>query len=197
MACECTGRIRDQRGQVDNFDSGDNRTTNSLGGAVTTSGGFATFDEFEFKSSGPDRSTPRSATSPTASSSAGTRRRLYETTLPAGQRDVSGYRALSLRAGQILDGGVLNRLDTPRTFRVALRSGSGVVANVGFDVTGLQSIPFPYEYNGGKTVLGTIRIPLKSFRTAGGALPLDDIQAVMLEFRESGLIAVDDIQFTK
>lgn len=185
------------RREVDNFDSGDNRTMNSLGGPVTTSGGFTTFDEFEFKSSGPDlfNASFRHFTHGLVLGWNSTQ--TYETTLPAGQRDVSGYRALALRVGQILDGGVLNRLDTPRTFRVALRTGGGVVANVGFDVTGLQTVPFPYEYNGGKTVLGTIRIPLKSFRTGGAALPLDDIQAVMLEFRDSGLIAVDDVQFTQ
>jgi hypothetical protein len=186
-----------RRREVDSFDSGDDRTTNALGGAVTTSGGFTTFDEFELKSSGPDlfNASFRHFTHGLVLGWSSTQ--TYETTLPAGQRDVSEYRALSLRMGQILDGGVLNRLDTPRTFRVTLRAGSGVVANVGFDVAGLQSIPFPYEYNGGKTVLGTIRIPLRAFRTAGGSLPLDDIQAVVLEFRDSGLIAVDDIQFTK
>jgi hypothetical protein len=185
------------RREVDNFDAGDDRTTNSLGGAVTTSSGFTAFDEFEFKTSGPDlfNASFRHFTHGLVLGWNSTQ--TYETTLPAGQRDVSDYRALSLRMGQILDGGVLNRLDTPRTFRVTLRTGTGIVANTGFDVAGLQTIPFPYEYNGGKTVLGTIRIPLKSFRTAGGPLPLDDVQAVVLEFRDSGLIAVDDIQFTK
>jgi hypothetical protein len=185
------------RQEVDNFDSGDDRTTNSLGGPVTTSGGFTTFDEFEFKASGPDlfNSSFRHFTHGLILGWNSTQ--TYETTLPAGQRDVSEYRALSLRMAQILDGGVLNPLDTPRTFRVSLRTGSGVVANAGFDVAGIQSVPFPYEYNGGKTVLGTIRIPLKGFRNGGTALPLDDIQAVILEFRGSGLVAVDDIQFTK
>lgn len=185
------------RREVDNFDSGDDRTTNSLGGAVTTSGGFTTFDEFEFKASGPDlfNNSFRHFTHGLVLGWNSTQ--TYESTLPAGQRDVSAYRALALRIGQILDGGVLNRLDTPRTFRVTLRTASGVLANVGFDVTGIQSVPFPYEYNGGKTVLGTIRIPLKSFRTGGAKLPLNDIQAVILEFRGSGLVAVDDIQFTK
>jgi hypothetical protein len=185
------------RREVDSFDSGDDRTTNSLGGPVTTSGGFATFDEFEFKSAGPDLFNASFRHFTHGLVLGWNSVQTYETTLPVGQRDVSGYRALSLRMGQILDGGVLNPLDTPRTFRITLRTGDGVVANVGFDVAGLQSVPFPYEYNGGKTVLTTIRIPLKSFRATGRALPLDDIQAVALEFRDSGLVAVDDIQFTK
>lgn len=185
------------RKELDNFDSGDDRTTNSLGGPVATSGGFTTFDEFEFKPSGPDlfNTSFRHFTHGLVLGWNSTQ--TYETVLPVGHRDVSAYRALSLRIGQIRDGGVLNPLDTPRTFRVSLRTGSGVVANVGFDVTGLQSVPFPYEYNGGKTVLGTIRIPLKSFRAGEARLPLTDIEGVILEFRGSGLVAVDDIQFTK
>ena len=183
--------------EVDNFDSGDNRTTNSLGGPVTTSGGFTTFDEFEFKSSGPDLFNTSFRHFTHGLVLGWNSPQTYETTLPAGQRDVSAYRALSLRIGQILDGGVLNPVNTPRTFRVSLRTGTGVVANVGFDVTGLQSVPFPYPDNGGKTVLTTIRIPLDGFRTGGAAVPLNDIQGVILEFRGSGLVAVDDVQFTK
>ena len=185
------------RKEVDNFDSGDDPTTNSLGGPVTTSGGFTTFDEFEFKASGPDLFNSSFQHFTHGLILGWNSTQTYETTLPVGQRDVSNYRALAMRMAQILDGGVLNPLDTPRTFRVSLRTGGGVVANVGFDVTGLQSVPFPYEYNGGKTVLGMIRIPLKGFRTGGAALPLNDIQGVILEFRGTGLIAIDDIQFTK
>jgi len=185
------------RKEVDNFDSGDDPTTNSLGGPVTTSGGFTTFDEFEFKASGPDLFNSSFQHFTHGLILGWNSTQTYETTLPVGQRDVSNYRALAMRMAQILDGGVLNPLDTPRTFRVSLRTGGGVVANVGFDVTGLQSVPFPYEYNRGKTVLGMIRIPLKGFRTGGAALPLNDIQGVILEFRGTGLIAIDDIQFTK
>jgi hypothetical protein len=185
------------RREVDSFDSGDNPNTNSLGGAVTTSGAFSTFDEFEFKASGPDlfNGSFRHFTHGLVLGWNSTQ--TYETALPAGQRDVSSYRALALRIGQILDGGVLNGLDTPRTFRVSLRTGAGVVSNVGFDVAAIQSVPYPYEYNGGKTVLGTVRIPLKGFRAGNGPLPLDDIAAVILEFRGTGLVAIDDIQFTK
>ena len=111
--------------------------------------------------------------------------------------EVDPLRALALRVSQILDGGMLNPVDTPRTLRVSLRTGSGVVANTGFDVGGVQSVPYPYEYNVGGTVLTTIRIPLRSFRVGGAALPLDDIQAVILRFDGTGLIAVDDIQFTR
>jgi hypothetical protein len=185
------------RKEIDNFDTGDNPNTNSLGGAVTTSGGFMTFDEYEFKSSGPDlyNSSFRHFTHGLVLGWNSTQS--YETVLPAGQRDVSAYSALALRISQILDGGVLNPLDTPRTFRVGLRTTTGIVSNVDFDVASLQSVPYPYEYNGGKTVLGMIRIPLKSFRNGNVAMPLTDIERVLIEFRGTGLVAIDDIQFTK
>lgn len=187
-----------RRLEVDNFDDGgDNPNTNSAGGAVTTSGGFSTFDEFEFKSFGPDtfNSSFRHLTHGLVLGWNSTE--TYRTVLPVGARDVSAYRALSLRAGQILDGGMLNAADTPSTLRVTVESGSGSLANVDFDVIGLESVPYPYEDNGGKTVLSTIRIPLESFRADSQSFPLDDIQAVVLEFRGTGLVAIDDIQFTR
>ena len=95
----------------------------------------------------------------------------FRTTLPVGQRNVAAYSALSFRASQTLD--PLNPLDTPRTLRVTLRTTGGVESNVGFDISSLQSVPYPYEYNGGKTVLGTIRIPLADFRKGNGAFPLE------------------------
>jgi hypothetical protein len=184
------------RREVDNFDSGDNPNTNSLGGAVVTSGGFSTFDEFEFKSSGPDlfNSSFRHFTHGLVLGWGSTQ--TYQTQLPAGQRNVTRFTALALRAAQILDGGALNPLDTPRTLRVTLRTTSGTEANTNFDVAGLQSIPFPYADNGGKTVLGMIRIPLNTFRKGNTALPLADIEWVKIELRGTGLVAIDDIQFT-
>jgi len=119
----------------------------------------------------------------------------YTTELPLPQRNVSTFSALALRVSQVID--ALNPVNTPRTFRVSLKTTSGTISNVSFDVVGLQSVPYPYPDNGGKTVLGTIRIPLSSFRNGNIALPLNDIQSVGLEFRGTGKIAVDDIQFTK
>jgi hypothetical protein len=80
---------------------------------------------------------------------------------------------------------------------VTLRTGSGTVSNVDFPVTGIQSVPYPYEYNGGKTVLTMLRIPLNSFREGNRPLPLTDVAAITFDFRGTGLIAIDDIQFSK
>ena len=176
------------RREVDNFDSG-GTGTNSLGGPVTTSGGFSSFSKIAV------------ATSPLNFHFTGglllgwSATQTYTTELPLPQRNVTGFGALALRVSQVID--ALNPVNTPRTFRVSLKTTSGTISNVSFDVAGLQSVPYPYPDNGGKTVLGTIRIPLSSFRNGNVALPLNDIQSVILEFRGTGKIAVDDIQFTK
>lgn len=183
------------RKEVDNFDSGDDPNTNSLGGPVTHTPGFTTFDEYEFKAFGPDlfNSSFRDFTHGLVVGWNGPQN--FRTTLPAGQRNVAAYTALSFRVGQILD--PLNPLDTPRTLRVTLRTTSGVESNVGFDISSLLSVPYPYEYNGGKTVMGTIRIPLAAFRKGNSAFPLNNIESILFEFQGTGLLAMDDVQFTK
>ena len=185
-----------ERREVDNFDSGDNPNTNSLGGSVTTSGGFSTFDQYEFKAGGPDvfNSSFQHFTHGLVLKWNGPQ--TYETSLPPTQRDVSGYQFLVLRASQILDT-TSNPLDTPRTFRVTLRTGSGTISNQEFPITGVQSVPYPYEYNGGRTVLSMLRIPLHTFRDGKRPLPLTDLAAITFDFRGTGLVAIDDIQFSK
>lgn len=189
-----------ERLELDNFEVGDNPASNTLGGGVTTSGGFLTFDEFEFKPFGADRylnlvyqhfshalvlewDTPQFMVS----------------TIPPARRNVSAYKALSFRVSQIIGSAVPNRnpLHTPRTIRVALVNSANAVANDGFDTVAVQSVPYPYEYNGGKSVLTTVRIPLSAFKLGQAAFPLDDVAAVRMEFDGTGLIAIDDIQFTK
>jgi hypothetical protein len=184
------------RRELDNFDAGDNGATNSLGGAVATSGAFTTFDEFEFKSSGADLFNGSFRHFTHGLVLGHNSEQTYETVVPVGQRDVSAFRALSFRISAIIDAGVLNPLDAPRGIRVSLRTTSGTVANTGFDLSGLQSVPYGYPDNGGKTVLSTLRIPLSTFRAGNSALPLNDIERVIFQFRGTGLYAIDDIQFT-
>jgi hypothetical protein len=179
------------RREVDNFEVGNNQNTNSLGGAVTTTGGFSSFSEFNAAT------TPLNFHFTRGLLLAWNANQNYETVLPLGQRNVSGFSAVSMRVSQVLDAGVLNKLDSPRTLLVSLKSTGGTVSNVNFDVAGFQSVPYPYEGNGGKTVLGTVRIPLSAFRNSNVALPLNDIERIIIQYRGSGKIAVDDIQFTK
>jgi len=183
------------RMEVDNFDSGDNPNTNSLGGPVTTSGGFTPFDEAPFGGAGSYNGSFYHKTSGLVLGWNAVQS--YETVLPAAHRDVSTYSALSLRISQILDNSTLNKLDTPRTFKVSLKTGTGEVSNQDFDVAGIQSNAYPYEDNGGKTVLTTLRIPLNGFRNGNRPFSFNNIESIKLEFKGTGLIAIDDIQFTK
>ena len=187
--------------ELDNFEAGDNPGSNSLGGIVSSSGGFLTFDEFEFKPSGLDRYLNRTYRHFThALVLEWTAPQFFLSNLPVGQQDVSQFKALSFRSGQIIGGAtpdVRNPLDTSRTIRVSLVDSANNVSNSGFPVTALQSIPYPYEYNGGKTVFTTIRIPLRGFRLDNAPFPLNDVAAVRFEVEGTGLMAIDDIQFTR
>ena len=182
-----------RRRVVDDFETGDNPATNSLGGAVTTSGGFSTFDEFNLMSSGPDTFGSTFFHFTHGLVLGWNAQQTYESVLPAGSRNVSSYQAVTLRAGVIVNA---LRPNAPRAIRIGLRTAGGTVANVGFDLTALQSLPSPYPDNGGKTVLTTVRIPLSSFRNGKDPLPLNDIERVIIEARNTGLIAIDDLQFT-
>jgi hypothetical protein len=185
-----------QRREVDNFDDGNGPMQNSLGGSVTASGAMAVFDEFEFRPSGTTfDGSFRGDTNGLVL--AWDNDRLYTTTLPPGQRNVSSFRALSLRVSQLLSQAARNPLDEPKTLRITLSTGSGTVANTDFDVADVQTVPYPYEYNDGKTVLTTLRVPLSSFRSGKKQLPLTDIAAVRIELLDQGALAIDDIQFTR
>jgi len=189
-----------ERLELDNFEAGDNPAINSLGGTVTNSGGFLTFDEFEFKPSGADRFLNLSYQHFThASVLEWTSPQFMVSAIPLANRDVSAYKALSFRVSQIIGGAVPNRnpLDTPRTMRVALVDSVNAVSNDGYDTVAVQSVQYPYEYNGSKSVFTTVRIPLSAFRLGQAAFPLNDVAAVRMEFDGTGLIAIDDIQFTK
>jgi hypothetical protein len=185
-----------RRLEVDNFDDANGPGQNSLGGSVNVSGPVAVFDEFEFRPSGTTfDSSFRGDTDGLVL--AWDADRVYTTALPPGHRDVSRFRALSLRASQLLSQAARNPLDEPRTLRITLQTGSGQQANAEFEVSGVETVPYPYEYNGGKSVLTTLRMPLESFRLGSGRLPLSDIAAITIELLDQGALAIDDIQFTR
>lgn len=186
-----------ERLEVDNFDDAGGPNTNSLGGSATVSGSMSVFDEFSFRSSGAGTFNGSFRGDTDGLVLGWNATRVYETQLPVGMRDVSSFDAVALRVSQILDGGAQNPADAGKTLRVSLRSAGGDTANVHVDVVGTQSVPYPYEDNGGKTVLSTIRVPLSSFRHDNLPFPLDDVEALSIELIGQGLIAVDDIQFTQ
>ena len=183
-----------RRRVVDDFESGDNPATNSLGGAVTTSGGFSTFDEFNLMSSGPDTFGSTFFHFTHGLVLGWNAQQTYESVLPAGSRNVSSYQAVTLRAGVIVN--ALNPPNAPRAIRIGLRTAGGAVANVGFESDGAPEPPLPLSRQRRKAVLTTVRIPLSSFRNGKDPLPLHDIERVIIEARNTGLIAIDDLQFT-
>jgi hypothetical protein len=187
-----------ERREVDNFDSGDDPKTNSLGGTVISSGGFMTVDEYEFKQYAKDQFNDsfRHFTHGLVLKWNGPQK--YETSLPPALRDISQYQYLVLRGSQILDT-TSNPPNTLRTFRVTLRTASGTQSSQEFP---MKSFPYPYQYKNegnidAKTVLSTLRIPLSTFRNGSSSLPLLDVEAVIFDFSTTGLIAIDDIQFSK
>jgi hypothetical protein len=180
---------------VDDYEAGDNPATNSLGGAASGSGGFATFDEYEFKSGGPDTFNASFFHFTHGLVLGWNANQAYETVLPVASRNVSTYSTLSLRAAQVIH--ALNPVNGATTLRVTLRTTGGATANVNFDTAGVLSVPYPYPDNGGKTVLGTLRVPLEAFRAGTAALPLNDIERVIIEVRGTGVLAIDDVAFTR
>ncbi len=120
--------------------------------------------------------------------------------IPAGQRNVSGFGAVSIRLGQ-----VVNSAANPpgiQNCRVALRDGAGNERWI--RVAAFGSIPQPAEANNAgnkKSALTTIRIPLSAYTiVCAGAVKVDltDVTTVKLQFTEnaSGEIAVDEVEFT-
>ncbi len=121
--------------------------------------------------------------------------------VPAGQRDVSGFSAISIRVGQIV-----NSSSNPpglQNFRVTLRDGSG--SERGIRVGAFGTVPQPVDANipGNKrSALATVRIPLSAYTiVCAGAVPVDltDVTTVRLQFTENstGEIAIDEVEFAQ
>jgi dienelactone hydrolase len=122
----------------------------------------------------------------------------YEVDVPAGFQDVSSYAAISLRATQIWDnhkknkGGNLN-------FYVNLEDGNGRRQAVDVDSAGYYDVPEGYNspIGGHKSMLSTVRVPLKAFTVDQSGVDLTQITKIILTFKKTGLVGIDDIQFTK
>jgi hypothetical protein len=200
--------------EVDNFDKGDDPTTNSLGGAVIFSRGFTIKDEFELQTDwyGPvpdlymwPGKPDDPARSPFYQLTHGLvlvwgTLQTYESRVPSAYRDVSAYDVLSVRVARIPDPNLKN---DPVTVRAGLRTASGMVGRAA-----PREAPPPYlryfhephnlENYWPTAVLTTIRIPLRSFKLGWGLpMPLHDITGVVLELEGAGMLAIDDIQFSR
>lgn len=114
-------------------------------------------------------------------------------------QDVSSYTHLSFRVTQIHDGGVLNPVGNPKNLKVNIFDADGDSAMWDQDTDRYTEIPYPYERSSvsRQYQMKTIRIPLQNFTMNNSGVDLDRIVKVVLTFPGGGLIAIDDLQFTK
>ena len=184
-----------------------NLTTNTLGGAVTTSG-FTPNDlcggTFPDSVCLPGQANFRQPhTTPSARSSMPGMVQLrggwssgsanYTNNLPAGTRDVSGFLALQFRAGVNFDDP--RNTGVPVNFTVRLTDGTGAFADttVGAHSDALFYPPGSFVGEVPKVVLNTVRIPLSAF----GGINLSDVRSIQFRFNQtsSGALLITDLAF--
>jgi hypothetical protein len=119
-----------------------------------------------------------------------------------GQRNVTGFAALSFRITQVVDS-ASNPAGQPQDLRVTLTDGLAVSRAI--RVSKFMEIPFPdvRQMNDlTKSALQTIRIPLTAYTIRCLGVPevnLTNVVSVKFEFAEkpTGEIAIDSLQFTQ
>jgi hypothetical protein len=124
-----------------------------------------------------------------------------EWSIPAGQRDVSSFAAIAVRAGQTADS-ASNPVNQAQNLRVALRDGTGNERAV--RVGAFTVLPYPdvrLDNSVTKSALRTVRIPLTSYTIVCAGQPmvdLTDVVGVALTFGETptGEIDIDELEFT-
>ena len=146
---------------VDDFDHGGGKNVNSLGGAVTTAGALVLFDVVSFRVSGFNNSFRGDTTGLVLGSNGDA---VYETQLPAGDRDVRRFRSISLRVARIRESSTVPPVEQPAQFSLTLIDTSNNVANSRFEVTQTATTPYPASGGGSPTILTTVRIPLVDFK---------------------------------
>ena len=122
----------------------------------------------------------------------------YESVIPTANEDVSQYVALSVRATQICDNNVLN-VGGSQHFLVNLEDTSGRRQSVSVDTQGFAPIPVSYRRPTGKrkSMLSTVRVPLKVFTANSSGIDLTHVAKVIITFDATGLLGIDNLQFTK
>lgn len=122
-------------------------------------------------------------------------------TIPAAQKDVTGFTHVSIRITQ-KDGSVLNNINLDQNLRIALKDGANNERAV--RVAAFYLIPYPDQRPDvimRKSAMVTVRIPLKSYTIvcAGQVqVNLADITTLTLLFSETltGEIDIDNVEFT-
>ncbi len=119
---------------------------------------------------------------------------IYTYTIPAGDRDVTGFEVFSFRAAQTNSG--VNPT-TGQEFQVKLIGGGNerAVYTGRFD-----QIPAPYDRFGpDHNVMTTVRIPSQSFIINRSGVTLDNIDTVEFRFANpsQGEVFIDDVEFSR
>jgi hypothetical protein len=121
--------------------------------------------------------------------------------VPAGQRDVSAFAAISFRIGQRANSGS-NPAGQPQDLRLTLTDGGGKSRAI--RISKFTTIPYP-EVRGvanyTKSAMQTVRIPLASYTIKClniDPVDLTDVVSVALQFDEkpTGEIEIDSVEFT-
>jgi hypothetical protein len=121
--------------------------------------------------------------------------------VPAGQRDVSGFQALSFRVGQRVNS-ASNPVGQAQDLRVVLTDGGGHSREI--RVSKIAEIPAPFvrgtDYYT-KSAMNTIRIPLGTFHIHClnvDQVDLTDVVSLAFRFSEkaTGELEIDSVQFT-
>lgn len=172
-------------------------TTNTAGGAVTVTAAPAAEEFFDDTSWDPSASGlfHRTWGARLAWSSSSS----MESELPAAIQDVSAYTHLSFRVTQIHDGGVLNPVGGAKNLEVNLVDTDGDSAMWAQDTDRFTDIPYPYERSLVSRLyqMKTVRIPLQNFTMNNSGVDLAKIAKIVIGFPGAGLVAIDDLQFTK
>jgi hypothetical protein len=120
--------------------------------------------------------------------------------VPAGQRDVSAFEALSFRIGKRVDS-ASNPASQSQDLRVTLTDGGGTARAI--RVSKLAEIPYPdvRGYNVfTKSAMRTVRIPMRSYTIRCLGVPevdITDVVSILRVRREAtGEIEIDSLQFT-
>ena len=181
---------------VDDFEQTPaNKNLNTLGGANTTSVTPLTWNEYKLAPGNYDNSFYQDTRGVIVGWDTQTD---YVAEIPDANRDVSGYGYLAVRTAQIWDNKTLNTGGSQR-FLVNLEDSDGRHAAVDVDSRGFAPIPVGYNnpISGIKSMLSTIRIPLRAFRQDNSKVDLTRVTKVIFTLQDTGLLAFDDIQFTK
>ena len=121
--------------------------------------------------------------------------------LPAGQRDVTGFQAVSFRVTQ-KTGSASNPAGLPQDLYLTLRDGGGMSRAI--RVSKFAEIPPPHERHNPvytKSAMCTVRIPLPVYQIAvAGTTPVDlsDVTSAAFEFgvQAAGEVEIDNFEFT-